>query len=193
MENSVKKNPQISRAQKIVFRILLGVYGVAWTILGIILLIWGINRGDRFKDFSGEKGLLILIIVAIICGLSLVYLMFIKNKWVKYAISYALTILFAISFFILMIASHIHFISIYTKEKWIEYPQYRDNMLEDLKENYELIGMDEDGVIMLLGNPDTRNKTIFAYYVRKEYKDRVYIEIKFEDGKVIFAIYRNML
>ena len=62
----------------------------------------------------------------------------------------------------------------FIKERWLNNPEKRALMVNDLLQHYELIGMSEDKVVELLGNEDeqgeeqTSFKGDMAYYAPKD-------------------------
>lgn len=191
MENAIGNNN--SNKNQGVFIALLVVHCVGWLLFGFLFMIYLMfNLFDLYTGFLGDSAAAIIFIIASFCALSPLYLFFIKKKWVKYLIVYIITAVFAIFFFVSAQVSKNYF-SKFAKEKWLEYPQLRFYMLDDLKENHGLLDMDENGVIELLGQPDTKNEMTFAYYAHKVNKDSIYIEIKFQEGKAVSVEYRYLL
>lgn len=191
MENSadIKNNTE---KETCVFALLAFIHFAGWALFCLVFLIFILfSRTFGFSSgFLGGYAALIIFIIALVCAFSPLYLR-IKRMWLKYLIMYAITAVFIIFLFV-SIAAISNYYSDFTKEKWLEYPQFRSYMLEDLKENHGLIGMDGGGVIELLGTPDSKNETRFLYYVDKQNRTSMFIEIIFVDGNVSSATYYNV-
>jgi hypothetical protein len=87
----------------------------------------------------------------------------------------------------------------FTVEKWLKEPYGRTNMVADLLEKYELVGMTEKEVISLLGEEETDadaktsfkiSKTYFdpentiVYYLGVDYMDDRWLILSLENGIV---------
>ena len=68
----------------------------------------------------------------------------------------------------------------FTPEKWADYPRQRPQMMVSLKEDYAIIGMSRDDIVMLLGEPSDEDESSLRYY----YDRHLYIEFLFSDGKL---------
>lgn len=79
------------------------------------------------------------------------------------------------------------YISSYTREKWDKYENLRYNMIDDLESKYNFIGMSEEEIIDILGEPMTVSDHIDPEYYRYEY----YIDDGFMDPWTYDIIFRN--
>lgn len=72
--------------------------------------------------------------------------------------------------------------SYFTPKKWEDRPSVRNRMIDDLKESHNLMELNKEQVVLLLGEPDERmeNDTLFYYY----YDCYGKIAIFFKDNKV---------
>lgn len=66
--------------------------------------------------------------------------------------------------------------SMFTSKRWINNPDIRYRMIDDLENNYSLIGKDKQNIISLLGEPDVSwqhdfdngHYVYFQYYIGSE-------------------------
>lgn len=87
----------------------------------------------------------------------------------------------------------------FTKERWINYPEIRYKMINDIEKNNSLIEKNQQEVEELLGEPDNKWEHVFEdghynyyqYYIGKKYEiyelmwePNVYI-VTFRDGLVV--------
>jgi len=88
----------------------------------------------------------------------------------------------------------------FSSDKWKNWTEseaewsLRWDMMNSLRNNYELMGMTKEEIIELLGKPETRTKTEFKYYLGMAKKgiDTGTLTIKFDETeKVINYIVKN--
>lgn len=171
-----------------IYTLLKVLYCFIWIFIGGYTFLYLAFSSDLYDAIFSKNASLFIFILSIFCLLTPIFLKSMKRRWLRYLITYCIVGTFFISFFTITTVAENYF-SDFTTEKWFKYPKLRNYMVDDLIENHNIIGMNENEVIELLGTPDTRNDTIFAYYMDEKYKDAVYIEITFADGKVIYIDY----
>lgn len=164
-----------------------------WFFVGGFLYLFDFGGyGQLYAIFLGSHADLLLFVAGFICALAPLYLVFIKRKHIRFLTAYLIILVFIIGIAVFSATAKNYFKD-FTKEKWLEYPQVRSLMLDDLTENHGIIGMDYDDVIELLGTPDGRNETVFTYYMATEKRNAMFIEVRFLDGNVEAVKYVNMI
>ena len=77
----------------------------------------------------------------------------------------------------------------YTREKWDKYPFERGGMIDSLQEQYEFIGMTEQELKEVLGEPnrifERDHCIIYQYVVGGVFKERNAYDFIFEHGIVV--------
>lgn len=77
------------------------------------------------------------------------------------------------------------YIRSFTESKWTRYKYERKLMLEDLEEDYYLIGMSKGDILNLLGAADSEEEEEWEYVIASGWVDPEMFVIKFKDGNVI--------
>lgn len=80
------------------------------------------------------------------------------------------------------------YISEYSREKWDEYPRLRIHMIKDLEREQQIIGMTEDEIIGILGEPEDIpgvGKQRFEYYAGDSGYDPYTYDVIFENGVAV--------
>lgn len=163
---------------------------IVWFVVGGILFMF--DFGGVLSIYIGDHAALLIFIGGFICAFAPLYLIFIKKKFIRFLSAYLIVAVFIVCIAVSMQAAE-NFAKDFTKEKWLEYPQVRGSMVDDLKKNHGIIGMDAEGVIDLLGTPDGKNETVFSYYADRKNRTHIFIEVRFSEGKVQSVEYINMI
>lgn len=71
-------------------------------------------------------------------------------------------VIYLIMMIIIRVSMMCYFVK-FTSEKWKKYPELRGYMVYDLKRNHNIIGMNKDDAIDLLGKPEETDKGICYY------------------------------
>lgn len=159
------------------------------TWLGLIA-IWLILIYKLFFAFCYiilvEKTLLIYLVVAIILfALGIIFRKKIRGG-ITVAFVYATILSVVINFAIY--AGFVTYLSDYNRDKWDKYVEYRHFMLTDLRNEYGLIGLNEEEIKNLLGEPnqiEDRTEGFYDYHYYSGFRSRMdayVLEIVFKDG-----------
>ena len=76
----------------------------------------------------------------------------------------------------------------FDKEDWLLNPERRFSMVDDLKKQYQLIGMTEKEIENLLGPPSEileYDIRVFEYYISSGIVDPITLDIYFQNGIVV--------
>ena len=97
---------------------------------------------------------------------------------------------------VIAILIHHHVKTTFTEKKWLEYPDERTHIVQDLIEKHKLIGMTEEEVTALLG-PESRTdsfnggmgkfypaETTLIYYIGSDSSNRMWLILPLEGGAV---------
>ena len=148
--------------KKVLVGLLYLIYLFLWfCIIGFALAV---NKFGLFSVYSDTYGGWIIWFGVIIAVLSLVCPLYLRrlvkkeedatSKELKTSgLSIALTVLFVVLSFGSYFITAMQY-SDFTTQKWLDYPRQRVIMIDDLRNNHSIIGMDYEQVIHLLGTPD---------------------------------------
>ncbi len=158
-----------------------------------IFLLWGficlfiydiMQITDLFFDLDyvyGKYIYTIIYIVGALVLLSVLYLrLFIKREIYIQVISLTLTFVFFIGIYIMNLHCDEVF-SVFTTEKFIEYPNKRLDMFFDLLENYDIKGYSYEDIEKLLGKPDA---IVMGRYIYSD-KHNNSVSVIFKNGKAV--------
>lgn len=168
--------------ENIKYNLLNILYFLIWILGDIFFFLFVFFNRRLYDAYIGKAAVVVFVILNIICVLSIVILIFMKTRWLRYLIPFSLTIVFFISFFTITLTAENYF-NDFTAEKWSKHPEMRDYMIDDLKNNHNIIETIDTDVIILLGEPDAKVDNKYHYYM--DDKGNSYIEIAFVDNKVI--------
>lgn len=151
----------------------------------ICLCIYDINQvTDLFQDLDyvyGKYIYTIIYAVGALILLSVVYLrLFIKREIYIQVISLTLTFVFFIGIYVMNFHCDEVF-SVFTTEKFIEYPNKRLLMYFDLVENYNIKGYSYEDIEKLLGKPDA---IVMGRYIYSD-KYNNCVSVVFKNGKAV--------
>ncbi len=170
----------------------------------IFVLLWGailfvltfIRMFDTFLDRFADGALLTIFAVISVTGLiiPILFIRKMKHSWMLPLFLIVSTIITtAVNYGIFYGARD--YMSVYTREKWEKYPYVRHCMLDNLKEQYEFIGMTEQEVKEILGEPtyiteytgNTKYKgyTAYQYIIGDDLIDPYSYDFIFNDGIVV--------
>lgn len=184
-----------AKVRKILLNIFL--YMVFVLLWGAILFVLSLIRMfGTFLDRFADGALLTIFAVISVIGL-IIPILFIRKKkstWMLPLFLIVSTIITtAINYGIFYGACD--YMSVYTKEKWEKYPHVRYCMLDNLKEQYDFIGLTEQELKEILGEPtyvikysgQTKYKgyTAYQYMIGDDYIDGYTYDFIFENGIVI--------
>lgn len=171
--------------------ILLFLFYIALWILIIAFCILADMNGMfyTFVDAWGEWSVYVGLLLALFVFLSPILFVLLRKRYLNISIRLipALSILITIAFVFVSLTAF--FVSAgrfqtFTKEKWEEYPRQRYIMLDDMKENYGIVGMDSDQISNSLGDPNE----ITAYGSWIYSCDYNFIEITFNENNQVKSI-----
>ena len=117
-------------------------------------IAWYEGELSVFRDAYGIWSVYLGVILMAGAFLSVFYLRgFVKKKINVYVIAYLLTMLFLVIGTIFYHIADDKF-SLFSREKWIQYPQRRISMYFDLKQSMVLENYTKENITELLGPPD---------------------------------------
>lgn len=101
---------------------------------------------------------------------------------------------------ILIVLGYLSFQNIndrFTKQRWLENPDIRYKMIDDIEKNYSVIGKNQQDVQALLGEPDNKwelnsgdgHYNYYQYYIGKKYS---FFELMWEPDMYLIT-FRNGL
>ncbi len=159
---------------------------LTWTglavVWGIILLVLFYKIGSPFVFHTG---FIYFAITIILFALAIIFRKKIKGGALV-ALIYATILAVALNSVAYM--GMIGYLSDYSKDKWEKYTEHRHFMITDLCNEYELIGLNENQIKDLLGEPTKVVDRIDGYYAYEYYAGHRYwidpyvLEIVFKDG-----------
>lgn len=164
----------------------------------VFVLLWGailsalilMTMFDTFLESFADGILLKVFAITSILGIVITILCRkkMKYKWMLPLLLIASTIVTtSANYGVLWCA--FDYMSVYTREKWDKYPRERSCMIDNLNEQYEFIGMTEQGVISVLGEPDRiferEDRTIYQYVIGDVFKERNAYDFMFENDIVV--------
>lgn len=88
---------------------------------------------------------------------------------------------------------HYHVRTTFTEKKWLDNPDGRTHMVQDLIDKYTLIGMSEEEITAILGpesgtgsfrESDYPDETTLIYYIGSESSNRMWLILPLEGGVV---------
>lgn len=153
---------------------------------GIYLFIWEFGMLNPFFDLFGQHKLewvhyvITTIYMFLYIGV-VIYCIFFNRKLKTYVISLILSLGILISIVICAVVSYCSYLD-FSTESWQRDKRERCIMFKDLKKHYNVIGMNKDEVIQLLG----------AYDAVLDSGNEIYI-YKFDDGYVAVAFESNIV
>lgn len=166
------------------------LYIALWIAIANFCVIADINGMfyvfvDAWGEWSVYSGLLIALTVLLS---PLVLWLLLKRESINKGIfipviSIFLTVVFVIFSFSAFYISAEQF-RVFSEEKWQDYPRQRYIMLDDLKNRYGIVGMNNNQIFDLLGKPDE-----ISYYNTWIYNcEYCFIEIYFNDNNEAVSI-----
>ena len=184
-----------AKALKVLLHIFL--YLIFILLWGAILLVLTAMRVfDTLLDSFADGLLLKVFGVTSVLGIVITILC---RKKMKY--KWMLPLLLIVSTIVTTVVNYgifygaCEYMSVYTREKWEKYPYVRYYMIDNLKEQYEFIGMTEQELKEILGEPtyvikysgQTKYKgyTAYQYMIGDDYIDGYTYDFIFENGIVI--------
>ena len=180
---------------KVLLNILLYlIFVVLWGAILFVLTI--IRTFGTFLDRFGDGVLLIIFTVISVIGLiiPILFLRKMRHTWMLPLFLIVSTITTTIINYGIFYGVS-DYMSVYTKEKWEKYPYVRYCMLDNLKEQYEFIGMTEQGLKEVLGEPtniieytgNTKYKgyTAYQYMIGDDLIDPYSYDFIFDNGIVV--------
>lgn len=170
----------------------------------IFVLLWGailfvltfIRMFDTFLERFADGALLTIFAVISVTGLiiPILFIKKMKHSWMLPLFLIVSTIITTAFNYGIFYGAR-DYMSVYTKEKWEKYPYVRYCMLDNLKEQYEFIGMTERELKEILGEPtditeytgNTKYKgyTVYQYIIGDDLIDPYSYDFIFDDGIVI--------
>lgn len=173
------------------------LYLIFVLLWGAILLMLTLMRTfDTFLDRFADGALLTVFAVISVTGLIIPMLCIRKKKstWMLPLFLIISTIITTAVNYGIFYGAY-DYMSVYTKEKWEKYPYVRYCMLDNLKEQYEFIGMTEQELKEILGDPtyiaeytgNTKYKgyTAYQYMIGDDKIDGYTYDFIFENGIVV--------
>lgn len=154
--------------------------------LNIVLLNFGIKFGifSAYYDAFGLGLVIFGFAAALVVFLSIFWLQYIfKHTMVTAVSAFFLTVIFDVAAILILYAAMARF-NVFTSEKWIECPAQRGTMYFDLVDSYDILGLSENELTELLGQPDRIYTDEYKVYV---YGNGYGFDVSFpvEDGVVV--------
>ncbi len=173
--------------------------GLLFTVLFLltVFLIVLFGFGDSLLvDIFGSDLIYVFIVIPILIGLSSLFLKYIRKLSFKKTILYS--IIAILIYIFAVVGTHTvaeyHF-KTFTLEKWTAYPYQRYRMLDDVTSKYYFIGMSDEDVVEILGEPNFINledsEGVIDYVVRSLFIDSEYVRFSIENGVVTDAYIYN--
>lgn len=171
----------------------------------VFVLLWGailsvltfMRIFDTFLDRFSNGALLTVfafisvtgIIITILCRKKM------KYKWMLPLFLIISTIITtAVNYGVLQLS--FDYISVYTREKWDNYPLVRYRMLDSLNEQHEFIGMNVQEVKEILGEPartiERDERTIYQYIIGDDFIDPYTYDFIVKNGIVVETSYSQL-
>lgn len=177
--------PVYSSRSKTIYSILKFIYFIAWLFCIFILIFDFAFGSDSLLTIKYGKNIEAIIwCVALACALLPLPLKLMKKRKYRYLISFLFSLTF-FSFYTIETISAQKYISDFTTDKWFAHPQFRFYMIEDLRENHNVIGMNKTEVIQLLGEPNYQNDSVFSYSLGRNGREFDYINVYFSNDIAI--------
>ncbi len=164
----------------------------------VFVLLWGViisvlalmNLFDTFISSFNDGILLEIFAITSVLGIVITILCRkkLKYKWMLPLLLIVSTIVTTVVNYGVLWCTY-GYMSVYTREKWDKYPWERSCMVDNLNEQYEFIGMTEQEVIAVLGEPDRifeyDGRTVYQYVIGNVFKERNAYDFVFENGIVV--------
>ena len=163
-----------------------------WRNIFYLLLL--LRAYDGFLDDFCDGALLIAFAIIFVTGILITIRCRKKMKyqWMLPLFLIASTILTTAVNCGILYAAH-DYISVYTREKWDKYPFERGSILDSLNEQYNFIGMTEQEVKEILGEPNKTSErdscTIYQYIVGGTFNVLYAYDFTFDNGVVVETSY----
>lgn len=170
------------------------IFALLWC--AILFVLNFIRIFDTFLDRFGNGILLKVFAIISVTGIVITLLCRKKMKYtwmLPFFLIVSTIITTSVNYGLLYAASD--YMSVYTREKWDKYPLVRYCMLDNLKERYEFIGMTEQELKELLGEPtyiteytgNTKYKgyTAYQYMIGDDKIDGYTYDFIFDNGVVV--------
>lgn len=180
---------------KVLLNIFLYLIFVAlWCVILLVLTL--IRTFDTFLVRFADGALLTIFAVISVTGLiiPLLFIRKMKHSWTLPLFLIISTIITTTVNYGIFYGSY-DYMTVYTREKWEQYPYVRYCMLDNLKEQYEFTGMTEQDLKEILGEPtyiteytgNTKYKgyTVYQYVIGDDLIDPYSYDFIFDDGIVI--------
>ncbi len=154
---------------------------IAYVFLWIVLFVYTYMMAEQglltcLQEAYGIYCLQIVIFIAITIFSITIYLLIKSKKHVKTLFFiFVVSVILWVSMFAFYNSATLAFQS-FSREKWTNYPEQRYLMIDSLKSDYNIIGMDFQKVINLLGVPDYSSECYHEYHC-----DNGCIEIYFDN------------
>jgi len=170
------------------------IFVVLWCVILLVLTL--IRTFDTFLVRFADGALLTIFAVISVTGLiiPLLFIRKMKHSWTLPLFLIISTIITTTVNYGIFYGSY-DYMTVYTREKWEKYPYVRYCMLDNLKEQYEFIGMTEQELKHILGEPtditeytgNTKYKgyTVYQYIIGDDLIDPYSYDFIFDDGIVI--------
>jgi len=154
--------------------IFFGVFNIGYLIIWALFAIaWydGYQNGvvAYLQDAFGFVGFLLISLFSVLTFLLPLFLNVLKKVNLKgMAIKAIICIIYVLVMYLLIKISFLHF-NTFSPEKWSNYPRERSSMINDLKDNYHIIGQNKVDIVDLLGEPDYQNSEYGSYIYSFKY------------------------
>ncbi len=158
---------------------------LAWTSLVAVWIIIGGVLWMVLSPFVMRTSFVYLVVTIVLFAVAIIFRKKIKGG-VLAALIYA-TILSVVVNCVACVGM-IEYLSDYSKSKWGKYIEYRHFMIDDLRNGNELVGLSENEIKNLLGEPTkivnrTEGYYVYEYYAgHRDWIDSYILEIVFKDG-----------
>lgn len=100
---------------------------------------------------------------------------------------------FAVAIYLLIVSMFLSYFDTFTESKWKndKYANLRYLMIDDLEKKYNLIGMNKDDVIKILGDPLEAEEGEMCYQVSSVFITVNYYCLRYDDNNIIVEKYQE--
>ena len=158
-------------------------------ILFVSFLLWLISDVFRLLG-NGALMYIFAIIYALVFVLPILFRKRIKKYLSLPLAFFVFTLISVILVSIIFVGAKSH-ISEFSGQKWMDYKRLRIHMIDNLEEEYEIIGKSNKEIIDLLGEPEylyNTERIVYEYYVGSGIIDPYGYQIEFENNIAINTI-----
>lgn len=174
--------------KKTIINVILSIFLVLFWIGILFVSAMLLLISDIFSRFG--QGILIITSVLIYIMALVVPIVFRKKltAFQSLPLTMIISAILAVIINIVILLGAKMYISEYSKEKWDKYPRLRVYMVDDLEREHQIIGMSEEEVKYLLGEPGDVpewGQHRYEYYAGESIADPYTYDVLFENGVAV--------